>query len=67
LAGRHGILGVALSGAGPAVLAIIESEESIAPASAAIRSALAGFLEPEVLVCRFESGGAVELPQALPA
>jgi homoserine kinase len=67
LAGRHGILGVALSGAGPAVLAIIESEESIAPASAAIRRALEGFLEPEVLVCRFESGGAVEFPQALPA
>jgi len=67
LAGRHGILGVALSGAGPAVLAVVESEESIAAASAAIRGALEGFLEPELLVCRFESGGAVELPQPLPA
>lgn len=42
LVGAHGILGAALSGAGPAVLAIVESEESLERASAAIRKALGG-------------------------
>jgi homoserine kinase len=67
LAGEHGILGVALSGAGPAVLMIVGSEESVPQATAAIRKALQGFLEPEVLVCRFESAGTVRLPETLSA
>jgi homoserine kinase len=58
LAGTHGILGVALSGAGPAVLVITGSEADVAPASAAIREALAGLDESKLHVCRFEYTGA---------
>lgn len=59
LAGRDGILGVALSGAGPAVLAVVDGEASLAGASQTVRTAVAGLAEPELLVCRFESGGAL--------
>jgi homoserine kinase len=58
LAGEHGILGAALSGAGPSVLMIVASEESVPKAVAAIRAALRGLAEPELKVCRFESVGA---------
>jgi homoserine kinase len=54
LAGSQGILGVALSGAGPAVLVVVESEQAFNCAEAAIREALAGMSAPELLVCRFE-------------
>jgi homoserine kinase len=53
LAGKHGILGAALSGAGPAMLVIIESEDRANEASAAIRTAVAGLPEPALSVCRF--------------
>lgn len=58
LAGDHDILGVALSGAGPAVLAIVGGEESLEPASTAILSALEGLPEPELVVCRLLPAGA---------
>ena len=61
LAGNHGILGAALSGAGPSVLVIVESEESLAQATAAIRNALDGLPEPELVVCQFLSDGASRL------
>jgi len=61
LAGRHGILGAALSGAGPAVLLITEDECRIPEASAAIQAALAGKLQAELVVCRFVSEGASQL------
>jgi homoserine kinase len=54
LAGTQGILGAALSGAGPAVLVITGSEESVPDATAAIRGAMEGMAEPELKVCRFE-------------
>lgn len=54
LAGNHGILGVALSGAGPAVLVIVEGENSLGPASSAISKAVSGVETPELLICRFE-------------
>jgi homoserine kinase len=57
LAGQHGILGAALSGAGPAVLAVV-GEADVAEATAAIHGALEGVLEPELMVCRFVSDGA---------
>ncbi len=60
LVGVHGILGAALSGAGPAVLVIVEGEESIELASTAIRSALKNQHEAELLVTRFVSSGASE-------
>lgn len=58
LAGRDGILGVALSGAGPAVLVMVAGEESVAAACDAVRVALTSMAEPEVMVCRFEEDGA---------
>jgi len=56
LVGEHGILGVALSGAGPAVLAIIDKEESLAGASNAVQNQLVG----ELLICRFSRVGACQ-------
>ena len=67
LAGSHGILGVALSGAGPAVLVIVESEASLASASVAILAAHNGILESELLVCRFETDGTVQNAGSSPA
>ena len=58
LAGEHDILGAALSGAGPSVLVVVGSEESLPGATAAIQGALHGLAEPEIKVCRFESLGA---------
>jgi homoserine kinase len=60
LAGDHGILGAALSGAGPSVLVITDSEANATRASAAICAALEGQLEAELLPCRFVAAGARE-------
>jgi homoserine kinase len=58
LAGRNGILGAALSGAGPAVLVIVESETVLEAAAVAIRQAAAdGQQAAELLICRFETAG----------
>jgi len=58
LAGGDGILGVALSGAGPAILVIVESEGEVCAASGAILRATEGsFSQPELLCCRFEETG----------
>jgi len=59
LAGEHGILGAALSGAGPSVLVILAGEERLPEATGAIRKALEGLVEAEVKTCRFEPLGAV--------
>jgi homoserine kinase len=58
LAGQEGILGIALSGAGPGVLLVIENESRVVPASGAILRALAGSSEPTLFPCNFESFGA---------
>jgi homoserine kinase len=58
LAGNHGILGAALSGAGPAVLVVVDSEASVAQASTAIRTAVEGLSRPVLVVCRFLTDGA---------
>jgi homoserine kinase len=58
LPGAHGILGAALSGAGPSVLVIVDGAESVPEASAAIRAALTGQPEPELKLCCFETAGA---------
>jgi homoserine kinase len=60
LAGEHGILGAALSGAGPSVLVVVASEGAVPGAAAAIHAATEGLMEPELKVCRFESAGANE-------
>jgi homoserine kinase len=57
LAGKHGLLGAALSGAGPAMLVIVGCEEKLDEASAAIRRALEGMPEHELLVCGFLRNG----------
>jgi homoserine kinase len=64
LAGAHGILGAALSGAGPSVLVIVGSEESVPEASVAIRAALEGLSDLELKVCRFEPTGASQSYEA---
>lgn len=53
LAGSYGIIGAALSGAGPSVLAVVENEARVEEASAAIRRALGNNLEAELAVSRF--------------
>jgi len=58
LAGSHGILGAALSGAGPGMLVIVGDEKSLGSASAAIRNAVNSLPEPELLICRFQAEGA---------
>jgi homoserine kinase len=59
LAGKHGVLGVALSGAGPAVLLVIEKEECLETALLAVRAEI-GDAEAELLTCAFEPVGASE-------
>jgi homoserine kinase len=58
LAGKSGILGVGLSGAGPSVLVIVESEALLASASESILVAMAGICQPSLLVCSFGASGA---------
>jgi homoserine kinase len=65
LAGKVGILGVALSGAGPSVLMVVEDEKNLPQAMVAIRAALADQPEPELKVCRFETAGARESIESL--
>lgn len=60
LAGTHGILGVALSGAGPAVLVIVDAQASVQSATLAILDALEGPEVAELIVCPFETLGAGE-------
>lgn len=57
LAGRNGILGVALSGAGPAVLAVVEGAARLEGASRAIRQATQAEQDVELVLCRFSDAG----------
>jgi len=59
LAGREGILGAALIGAGPAVLVVVNGEAHVEAASVAIRAALQDLAVPELMVCGFEREGVV--------
>jgi homoserine kinase len=61
LVGGHGILGAALSGAGPSVLVIVDSEGNLPRAEQAIRGALRTADEAELVLCRFQPAGANEL------
>jgi homoserine kinase len=54
LAGSHGIAGAALSGAGPAVLLLVESGIALAEATRAAQQAVAGCGPVEVLACELE-------------
>lgn len=57
LAGQHGILGAALSGAGPSVLLIIEGERSLDRALLAIRFNINDLQDIELRVTRFQTLG----------
>src|SRR5580698_3415745 len=54
LSGTEGVLGVALSGAGPAVLLLIESETVIALVEAKVRELTSGFEAIEIAQCKLE-------------
>ncbi|MDR3797687.1 MAG: homoserine kinase [Terracidiphilus sp.] len=58
LVGKDGILGVALSGAGPAVLMVVEGEESLQAASSAIGKVTENRVAAELTICRFSRVGA---------
>jgi homoserine kinase len=58
LAGTQGILGAALSGAGPSVLAIVAREADLPQATAAIQEALAPDRKATLLVSRLAGEGA---------
>jgi homoserine kinase len=64
LAGEGAVLGVALSGAGPAVLAITASQECVEQAMSQIRVALGEEPDAELLTCRFQPTGASHLIEA---
>ena len=57
LAGREGILGAALSGAGPAVLVVVENQSVVERASTLIRAALHDMPAAELMVCLFQCAG----------
>lgn len=59
LAGSSGILGVALSGAGPAVLLLVASPENAKEAQCAVVRALEGYELAEILRCDVEVNSAV--------
>jgi homoserine kinase len=58
LAGRGEILGVALSGAGPAVLVIVGSDSGVNPACNVLLEAVQDCAKPEFLIAHFEKFGA---------
>ncbi|HEX4065894.1 MAG TPA: homoserine kinase [Acidobacteriaceae bacterium] len=59
LAGRDGVLGVALSGAGPGVLLLAESEAAAGETARRARAVVGSEAGVEVLVCGLERGAAV--------
>ncbi len=61
LAGQEGILGAALSGAGPAVLVVVDREASLGKARAAIARALGDMPQPELIPSSFEAQGTVRI------
>lgn len=60
LVGRHGILGAALSGAGPAVLVVVDQNLHVKAAEAAIRAALGSTFPAELVSCQFQGKGACQ-------
>jgi homoserine kinase len=61
LVGAHGILGVTLSGAGPAVLVVVDCERHLESASTVIRQTIDNRFETELAPCRFSPLGAGQL------
>lgn len=65
LAGSAGILGVALSGAGPSVLLIVDRIESLEAAKEVVCAAVTGQSELRILAVEFESIGAAQTVREL--
>jgi homoserine kinase len=61
LVGQHSILGVALSGAGPAVLVVLEGTDSDSTALSAVRETIGNRVETELTMCGFSAVGAGQL------
>jgi homoserine kinase len=61
LVGKDGILGVALSGAGPAVLVVIDGEGSVQAAISAIEKVTENHASAELAICRFSRVGASQV------
>ena len=61
LVGKNGILGVALSGAGPAVLVVVEGEKSLQEATSAIGKATENCVAAELTICGFSRVGASQV------
>lgn len=59
MSGHDGILGAALSGAGPAVLVITEDESATGLAAARIRTALQDMPDTQLILCSFETSGTI--------
>ena len=57
LVGEQGILGAALSGAGPSVLVVVDGEASLPAAEKAIRGALGASFDGELIPCGFQQDG----------
>jgi len=60
LVGKHGIAGAALSGAGPAMLLVVEHESHLTTGSVAIRRAAKKHAPLELISCRFSRVGACQ-------
>jgi len=58
LVSKDGILGVALSGAGPAVLVVVEGEKSLQAAASAIGRMTENHVAVELTISRFSRVGA---------
>jgi homoserine kinase len=65
LVGHNGILGAALSGAGPSVLVVVDREASLPAAEGAIRGALGSAEQAELVFCRFQQDGANQVTGGL--
>jgi homoserine kinase len=65
LSGSNGVLGVALSGAGPAVLVLAESSSVIEPIAARVRQMTSDLGAVEIIHCELESQSALMQPDDL--
>lgn len=61
LVGKHGIAGAALSGAGPAMLVIVDNQSHVADASHAIAESIHKQIPAKLVPCRFSNCGASQL------
>lgn len=61
LVGGNGILGAALSGAGPSVLVVVDGEGSLPGAEKAIRGALGAAEQAELVLCQFQQEGTSQI------